>query len=302
VRPLRLAHRVFLVRRCGPPWPPAPRPVGTYSPPCAADLANFVAKQLDAIAVDPLPEAGAELEAFAADASLAPHCAMIRHALARRRRDDIRRGWETPSPKALAGALRAGAPASADDLLAFAEDHLRSLDAELRTTQENRWKGFWDSRPPPRPKTENDCRDHLCALLAGRFEAAGLVASVEARVSGDDRCDIKMRSLSVTLPVEVKGEWHPKLWTAWRDQLGEGYAREPSSAGRGVYLVFWCGRENLTHPDSGDVIGSAPQLEEALQAMVDSSDYILRVVVMDVSPPGVPSGPRLKRPRAKKAK
>ncbi|MBU8542705.1 MULTISPECIES: NACHT domain-containing protein [Roseomonadaceae] len=298
-RPLRLAHRIFLVHRCGPSWPPAPRPVGIFSSPCAADLANFVARQFDAIAADPLPEAGAALEAFAADASLAPHSPMLRHALARRRRDDIRRGWETPSPEALAGALRAGAPASADDLLAFAEDHLRSLDAELRTTQENRWKGFWDSRPL-RPKIENDCRDHLCGLLAGRFDAAGLAASVEARVSGDDRCDIKVRSLSVTLPVEVKGEWHPKLWTAWRDQLGEGYAREPSSAGRGVYLVFWCGRRNLTHPDSGDGIGSALQLEHALQSMVDSSDHTLRVVVMDVTPPGVPSGSRPKKPSAKK--
>lgn len=290
-RPLRLAHRVFLVRRCGPVWPPAPRPVGVYSPPCAADLANFVGRQFDAIAADPLPEARAALEAFAADASLAPHSAMIRHALARRRRDDIRRGWETPSVGALVGALRAGEPSTADDLLAFAEDHLRSLNTELRTTQENRWKGFWDSRPL-RPKIENDCRDHLCALLVGRFEAAGLAATVEARVSGDDRCDIKVRSLVVTLPIEVKGEWHPELWTAWRDQLGEGYAREPSSAGRGMYLAFWCGRERLRHPRSGDDINGPLALEEALQALVDESGYVLRVVVMDVSPPQAPSARR----------
>ncbi len=289
--PLRLAHRVFLVRRCGPAWRPAPRPVGVFSPPCAADLASFVDRQFDAIASDPLPEAGRALEAFAEDASLAPHSAMIRHALARRRRDDIRRGWETPSLGALVGALRAGEPATADDLLAFAEDHLRSVNGELRTTQENRWKGFWDSRPL-RPKVENDCRDHLCALLAGRFEAAGLSAAVEARVSGDNRCDIKVRALAVTLPIEAKGEWHPELWTAWRHQLGEGYAREPSSAGRGVYLVFWCGREKLTHPDSGDAIKSAHQLEEALQAIVDGSDYLLRVVVIDVSPPQAPSARR----------
>jgi hypothetical protein len=216
---------------------------------------------------------------------------MIRHALARRRRDDIRRGWETPSLGALVGALRAGEPATADDLLAFAEDHLRSLNAELRTTQENRWKGFWDSRPL-RPKIENDCRDHLCALLAGRFEASGLAAAVEARVSGDDRCDIRVRSLAVTLPIEAKGEWHSKLWTAWRDQLGEGYAREPSSAGRGVYLVFWCGTKRIAHPRSGIVMGDPSALEEALQTLVNESGHALRVVVMDIMPPGVPSAGR----------
>jgi hypothetical protein len=288
---LQLAHRVFLVRRCGPAWQPAPLPVGVFSPPCAADLASFVDRQFDAIASDPLPEAGRALEAFAVDASLASHSAMIRHALARRRRDDIRRGWETPSLGALVGALRAAEPATADDLLAFAEDHLRSLNAELRTTQENRWKGFWDSRPL-RPKIENDCRDHLCALLAGRFEASGLAAAVEARVSGDDRCDIRVRSLAVTLPIEAKGEWHSKLWTAWRDQLGEGYAREPSSAGRGVYLVFWCGTKRIAHPKSGIVMGDPLALEEALQTLVNESGHALRVVVMDITPPGVPSAGR----------
>lgn len=289
--PLQLAHRVFLVRRCGPAWCPAPRPVGVFSAPCAADLASFVDRQLDAIASDPLPEARRALEAFAEDTSLAPHLAMIRHALARRQRDDIRRGWETPSLEALVGALRAGEPATADDLLAFAEDHLRSLNAELRTTQENRWKGFWDSRPL-RPKIENDCRDHLCALLAGRFEAAGLSAAVEARVSGDDRCDIKVRSLAVTLPIEAKGEWHKELWTAWRNQLAEGYAREPSSAGRGVYLVFWCGKNRIAHPESGIVMRDPSALEEALQTLVNESGHALRVVVMDIMPPGVPSAGR----------
>lgn len=289
--PLQLAHRVFLVRRCGPAWCPAPRPVGVFSAPCAADLASFVDRQLDAIASDPLPEARRALEAFAEDTSLAPHLAMIRHALARRQRDDIRRGWETPSLEALVGALRAGEPATADDLLAFAEDHLRSLNAELRTTQENRWKGFWDSRPL-RPKIENDCRDHLCALLAGRFEAAGLSAAVEARVSGDDRCDIKVRSLAVTLPIEAKGEWHKEVWTAWRNQLAEGYAREPSSAGRGVYLVFWCGKKRIAHPESGIVMRDPSALEEALQTLVNESGHALRVVVMDIMPPGVPSAGR----------
>jgi hypothetical protein len=119
----------------------------------------------------------------------------------------------------------------------------------------------------------------------GRFEAAGLSATVEARVTGDDRCDIKVRALSVTLPVEVKGYWHPELWSAWRTQLGDRYAREPSSAGRGIYLVLWFGRKRLKHPASRSRIVDPRALEAALQDLVDAAGYALRVVVIDGSPP-----------------
>jgi hypothetical protein len=296
---LRLPHRLLLAKLCGPAWPPAEWPVGTFTYPHAADFAAFVRRQFEALAADESEEAGKALCAFAEEKAFAAHRDFILHALALRRRDEVRRRWDTPEPAALGAALRAKQPATVADLLAFTEDHLRSLDADLRTTQENRWKGFWD-RDVEKPKVENDCRDHLCALLMGRFEAAGLSATVEARVAGDDRCDIKARFLSVTLPVEVKGDWHRELWSAWRTQLGDRYAREPSSAGRGIYLVLWFGRKRLKHPTSGALIDNPRALECALQDLVDAAAYSLRVVVIDGSPP--PTAHATQRPAKTKTK
>ncbi len=126
-------------------------------------------------------------------------------------------------------------------------------------------------------------------------ELAPTLSSVvlDASVPEDGRAGaIPALLRACTLPIEAKGEWHPELWTAWRDQLGEGYAREPSSAGRGVYLVFWCGLKRLAHPGSGDIISNPVALEGALQNLVNESGDAVRVVVMDVSPPLAPSARR----------
>ena len=290
---LSLTHRKFLARLCGPAWPPAPLVDGVHGVSSAADLARFVARQFEGIASDPSSEATSVLAALLANPALIAHRPMIQNAIAQRRRDEIRRGWETPSPAKLVATLQDGPPATAADLKAFAEDHLRSLNDALRTTQDNSWKGFWDGKSDE-PKIENDCRDHLCVLLRQWFVMAGLQTQVEVRGAGDDRCDIVVRSLKVTLPIEVKGEWHPELWTAWQDQLGDRYAREPSSGGQGIYLVLWFGRASLKDPTSGAGIDDPRVLECALQSLVDETGYRLLVVVLNASKPGPrrPQAPR----------
>lgn len=58
----------------------------------------------------------------------------------------------------------------------------------------------------------------------------------------DKRADIVLlNSAKQKLPIEVKRDYHPDLWTACENQLDRLYTRDPQAQGYGIYLVFWFG-------------------------------------------------------------
>lgn len=103
----------------------------------------------------------------------------------------------------------------------------------------------------------------------------------EVRQAGDDRCDIVATTLDLHLPIEVKCDWHPEIWTAWRDQLAAKYSREPRACGQGIYVVFWfgpdrgSGRYVASAPD-GTKPASAAELQRGLDEMVKGSGLPVR--------------------------
>lgn len=89
------------------------------------------------------------------------------------------------------------------------------------------------------------------------------------------------------MPVEIKKNSHPDLWTALRKQLVGKYTTDPATSGYGVYLVLWFGvNMTKTPPD-----GNRPDTPEALQhrlaqqLMADETRKIT-VIVIDVTKPG----------------
>ena len=291
--PLTLAHRALILRVFGPQYPPVSLPSRGGGVPPSYQLGRVVQAQIDRLSTMPDEAAGALLTEATTDPAFALHRDHALQSLAAWRREAHARTWEPPSASAVAAALQSGPPASAADLAAFAEEHLRDLNAMLRRTEDNGWRGFWNTDAhgnPTEPKVENVCRDQLVTLLRGRFERAGLAIATEVRHAGDDRCDIVARALKRALPVEVKCDWHPELWTAWRSQLAERYACEPKAAGTGIYLVFWFGperggrREVKPAPD-GCKPRNAVELEAMLSTMAAESGLPIRAVVLDATPP-----------------
>lgn len=290
--PLRVVHRVLLITLAAKAWPPAPMPEGVHNVPSPYELGQFAFDQMQRLAAMPEPEAGAALLKFVAEPSLHTYRDAILHLLEVRRREEIRQSWDTLSAAQVVATLRNGPPASRADLLSLVEDHLRGLNRELRTTEDNRWLGFWNTDEwgrATRGKVENVCRNYVATLLRSRFEAAGVLATTETRLAGEDRCDIVAQQLGSFLPIEVKCEWHADLWTAWREQLSDRYACHPKAGGLGIYLVLWfgpnmgSGRRRPSAPDGGSVQGSG-DLEQRLRGLITSAGLPLRVVVLDVSP------------------
>lgn len=153
------------------------------------------------------------------------------------------------------------------------------------------WKGMWNVDSygkPTEPRPENNCRDQLLELLRPRLFPVGVTAEPEGHYAEDKRADIKAITGSLNLPVEIKRHFHPNVWTAPRDQLKKLYARDPGTAGRGIYLVFWFGIEAgdvPRHETSCDKIHTSAQLEAALLRTLKLSEgELLEVIVIDCSP------------------
>lgn len=110
----------------------------------------------------------------------------------------------------------------------------------------------------------------------------------EASAANDTRADLRVSTLvagrRVVVPIEIKKENHPSLWTAWHDQLDGRYATDPAAQGIGIYLVLWFGHKLRAAPN-GARPRSACELSAALrQCMPTDARARLTVFVLDLSP------------------
>ncbi len=104
------------------------------------------------------------------------------------------------------------------------------------------------------------------------------------------RADIAAIRNSIGLPVEIKGQWHPNVWSAPVDQLDAKYTRDWHAEGRGVYIVMWFGNVPRTqlpkHPEGLD----RPNTPQALRQMLidrvpEARRSQIDVFVIDVTRP-----------------
>lgn len=290
--PLTLEHRELVVRITGPRFPPAPVPEGGWSPPTPYDRARYVHRHIKAIGDTQDQAAEALLVSLLSEPSLAAHRDYLMHALASWRRDARLRACKRPGVEALARALSGGGAATSADLQALVAHHLFDLGATLRRTADNVWRFFWNLDGHEKliaACPENVCRDRLAHLLRARFEAAGLAQDTEVRFANNTRCDIVAGRIGAIVPIEVKCDWNPALWTAWRDQLDAQYASDLRADGRGVYLVLWFGAQRggsrgVSAPTGMDVPASAVECAQMLHDVMQAHRDRLVPIVFDVSP------------------
>jgi hypothetical protein len=99
-------------------------------------------------------------------------------------------------------------------------------------------KGFFDASGQPR--NEEACRDEILKMI-GDYPL-GIHCAPEGHLADDKRADIQCTIGELMLPIEVKGQWHPELWTAAETQLVRLYTSDWRAEQRGIYLVLWFGR------------------------------------------------------------
>ncbi|WP_427837815.1 NACHT domain-containing protein [Acinetobacter baumannii] len=175
-------------------------------------------------------------------------------------------------------------PQSISDLQAFILEELAVVQAKIRSDDAESWRGFYDDNA--KPYKEERCRDHLIGLL--RQGSNEVVYEVEVHEADDKEADIGCTVGQLRLPIEVKGQWHPELWTGADNQLNKLYAQDWRAEGRGIYLVLWFGprtdTKKLKSRGKGKLI---PTTAEQLKAMLIESSLAaktgqIEIVVLDI--------------------
>jgi hypothetical protein len=92
--------------------------------------------------------------------------------------------------------------------------------------------------------------------------------------------------VSFDMPIEIKGEWHEKVWTGLTGQLDRFYTKGRSD-GHGLYLVLWTGEQSLPpSPDGLPRPRSPDELHERLESLMTAEQRRrIKVAVIDVSWP-----------------
>ena len=259
----------------------------------AASSHATVSHLIHALAVLPTARAGAALETLESDPALSPwHAELIR---ARDEQRVIRRdaAFRHPDVEQICRTLNDGPPANPADLAALVTDRLGEIASRIRNDNTNGWRPFWNEdryRQPDTPKHEESCRDSLLRELR-YFLPEDTEAEKEVHYADDKRADIRISCGDFQIPVEIKKNSHPKLWSALQDQLIFQYTRDPATDGYGIYLVLWFGEvdgHRKPPPPSGVYPDSPEALKVRLEeALTPEAARKISVCVIDVSASGV---------------
>lgn len=195
--------------------------------------------------------------------------------------------YRHPGIQRVCRTLDNGSPANAADLAALVNDHLHQIARNIYDGNTSDWRQYWEKptdEKTRKPKHEELCRDALLSDLKYKTTPTAIDAQPEGRYADDKRADIRAYFEGFNVPVEIKKNSHPDLWTAIKTQLIGKYTRDPGAAGHGIYLVFWFGKAFTRRSPSGSRPDTPSELQEQLMATLsDEETRRISVVVIDVS-------------------
>ena len=256
------------------------------------NASTLIEHMIECLAKNPTPAAGLELDRLSNDSDLNGWRNTLTEAMERQQALRYRSEHRIPTVEEVEMVLRDGPPANAADLTSLVVDRLERLAREIRDASTDDWQQYWNEdegekakRRPPWPKDENPCRDALLSALRPRLPN-GVDARREASYAENTRADIRVCFGPHAIPIEIKKSSHRELWSAMRNQLIKKYARDPESAGHGVYVVLWFGPELVKTPPQGPRPKDARELARRLDGeLSDAERHRIKVVVIDVSRP-----------------
>lgn len=255
-------------------------------------VSQFLARVINELASRPCSSASAALEKLVENPALASWHAPL--SAARAAQAVLLRDAEYRSPtlQQTCATLGRGRPANACDLLALVVDKIEETALRIRTANTNEWSQYWNEDSwgrPLKPKAEESCRDALLAAL--RPSLSGLAhIDPEGQQVNQTRADLVITAGNFKIPVEVKKNSHPHLWSAINEQLIPKYTLDPATGGYGIYLVFWFGAECQKKRHDGVQPATPQELAGLLRESLDEDQgRKIDICVVDVSRPSSPA-------------
>lgn len=281
---LNVQQLIWLIQRFRRQYPVAQRPSGvTRGDDNPWDASEFISGLISRLG-DQVSSDAIEALTSLRDEEADGYTNMLRAVAAEQRRKKVELEWTSPDLNTVVSVVQDSAPTTPAQLQMILLEELKQVQAQLRGSDVDWYKDFFEGG---RPRVEDDCRDTLLKMLRPLpFEIQALP---EGHLADDKRCDIICLLGDVMVPVEVKGQWHNKLWTAADQQLDRLYVND-WRADRGIYLVFWFGTESskpVRKPPAGI---SPPTSAEELRTNLTNFTSTTRegrveVVVLDLERP-----------------
>jgi len=268
-------------------WPKVhlPRSWGTGSPP-GETAYRFLTQLIWAIEQDQnIERALSVIDVLLLDRRFKDFANNLRSMKASRLRKRALAGLVLPTPHAISQLLRAASVATIEDMRALIIEELELMQLWLRGTETDFLEVFW---PGGVRVDENTARNRIVERLQPRLQALDASVIIEHHMAQGNRCDFTAAKVldgrRRLLVCEVKGQWHPKLYSAAREQLDTRYAIHPDAARQGIYLALWFGSDDKVAGRKKHRIVSAQELKAAIIAKMPMELHgFIDVFVLDLS-------------------
>ena len=240
---LSVEQLVWLVQTFRPLFPVVEHPNGVVNgdemPWDASEFLTSVASRLADTTTDAAAVGLRDLVQMATDG----YTRVFRSLVAEQQRKSTEARYRSPRLSEIRAIVEGQSPRTAVDLQATLLGLLEDVQRRISADPADSWRGFYNDAKVPHG--EERCRDYLLTMLGVYPEKIDL--QPEGHMAQDNRADIMAQVAGLRLPIEVKGQWHPDLWTAADSQLDCLYASDYAAERRGIYLVFWFGEDVLSN-------------------------------------------------------
>jgi hypothetical protein len=271
-------------------WPNEPHPTGvTTGDSNPWDASEFLRGLINLLAEDTSDEAAAALRSLAGTEDR--YASYVRRAIAQQADRRAELDFRPVGVGELAAALTDSPPRTPRDLQVVVLEALDEVQRRIVANETDSWRRFYRDPARLQPQDENSCSDYLKEQLEGVEPTVSFLR--EKHLASDREGDIWCSANGVSIPIEAKGQWNGKLWTAADEQLAKQQATDHRADGYGIYLVYWFGNagKRLKAPPRGSSNGSTPSTPEELERALRAHSPALRsgrlaVKVLDLSRPG----------------
>ncbi len=283
---LSLDQLTFIITAFGEHWPRTAPPHGVYwgdrNP---WDACEFIRRTIYMIANRPSAEATQTLQDLISNHAPS-YVDILKHALALQLRARRDAEYTAPTIQELQAVVANGLPKTIDDMRDWFRDRIEDLQKRIRASDTDMWEAYWKG---DKPTDENYCRNRLIEHMSIHLPKS-IRFEPETHMPLGKKADIALTRNAIKLPVEIKGQWHSKVWNAASDQLDAKYAIDRQAEGRGVYIVLWFGdipqKQLPGHPDGLERPGFPEELQRMLiDRLPEARRAWIDIYVLDVSKP-----------------
>ncbi|KPY71059.1 Uncharacterized protein ALO45_02161 [Pseudomonas syringae pv. syringae] len=193
--------------------------------------------------------------------------------------------YEAPNSKQISDLLDFDSIATVEGLRQCIIDELHDFQGAIDGGEFNSGARFFEG---DKHLNENPCTSIIAERLSLKLVSKDIAITPEHHLKNDKRSDFTAARLingeRRLLVTEVKGQWHPELYTAAKCQLHERYSIHPDAEHQGVFLVLWFGADVPVAGLKTSEIKSAEQLRLNLEASLPSDLHgLIDIFVLDLS-------------------